>query len=210
MTPIDEALLEILERSRAAGFLGPGPVEPHVRHADGFAEAAEAFFGRPPASFADLGTGGGIPGLVLAARWPETAAVFVESGKRRSAWLGEAVEELGLSGRVMVLADRAEAVARDESRRERFELVTARSFAAPPITAEIAAGLVEVGGVLLVSEPPEPDSDRWPTAALEELGFGAAERIGLEQGHFVVVGKGKTVPARFPRTVGKPGKRPLW
>src|SRR4051812_34590597 len=58
-------LIETLEEARTAGFLGPGPVEPHIRHAQGFAAAVVAALGREPANFADLGSGGGVPGLVL-------------------------------------------------------------------------------------------------------------------------------------------------
>ena len=48
-------------------------------------------------------------------------------------------------------------VGRPGPHREHFEVVTARSFAGPAVTAEIAAGFVAVGGVLVVSEPPDPD-----------------------------------------------------
>jgi 16S rRNA (guanine527-N7)-methyltransferase len=203
-------LLEVLERARAAGSLGPGPVETHVGHSEGFAEAAEAALGRIPATFLDLGTGGGVPGLVLSLRWTGARGFFVDSNQRRCAALREAVAFLGLGDRVEVIEERAEVVGRPGPHREQFEVVTARSFAEPAVTAEIAAGLVAVGGMLVVSEPPDPARDRWPDAGLAELGFGPAEPVERSQAHFVVARKTAGAPERFPRAVGRPAKRPLW
>ena len=65
----ESSLVAILEESRALGFLGPGPVEGHLPHSLAFAAAVED----PPARAVDLGAGGGLPGLVLAALiWPDT------------------------------------------------------------------------------------------------------------------------------------------
>lgn len=205
-----DVLHERLEVARAAGFLGPGPIGPHIRHAEGFAVAAEDALGRTPASYADLGTGGGIPGLVLALRWPGIRAVFVDSNSRRAAGLVESVAALDLDDRVEVAHERAELVGRNERLRERFELVTARSFAEPAVTAEIGTGLLAVDGILVVSEPPESDGSRWDSAGLAELGFGAASVVGSEDAHFAVLTKLAPTPARFPRGVGRPAKRPLW
>ncbi len=207
---IASALPEVLERARAAGFLGPGPVELHLRHAEGFAVAAEDMLGREPPNFADLGTGGGIPGLVLAARWAASTGVLVEVGRRRAAFLREVIDDLGLAGRIELLEERGEAVGRLAAYREQFAVVTARSFAAPAITAEIAAGLVRPTGVLVVSDPPQPDDGRWQPDGLAPLGFGPADLVEVGEGHFAVVRKERPAPTRYPRGVGRPGKRPLW
>ena len=66
-----DALLAILAESKSLGFLGPGDPADHLSHALGFAEVALARLSTPPGDFADLGTGGGVPGLVLAAHWPD-------------------------------------------------------------------------------------------------------------------------------------------
>lgn len=209
VNPADQ-LRETLEQARTAGFLGPGPVEAHIRHAEGFASAVLAVLGREPEKFADLGTGGGVPGLVLGLQWRRTRGILVESGQRRCAWLRDAVHQLDLENQIDVLEERAETVGRPGEWREQYQAVTARSFAGPAVTAEIAAGLAEVGGVLVVSEPPVPDDLRWPMAGLRDLGFDAAERMAFAGAHFVAVRKSAAAPERFPRRVGLPSKRPLW
>jgi 16S rRNA (guanine527-N7)-methyltransferase len=205
-----DELSRILDDARDAGFLGPGPVESHMEHASGFGELAEAALGRVPDSFADLGTGGGVPGLVLAARWSEASCVFIESNGKRSEALRWAIVRLGFDGRAAVIEERAELVGRDPAYREHFQLVTARSFAAPAPTAEVAAGLVAVGGAVIVSEPPEPEPDRWPEVNLRQIGLGPAD-IGTAGGaRFAVTHKIEAVSAEYPRKVGRPAKRPLW
>jgi 16S rRNA (guanine527-N7)-methyltransferase len=205
-----EALLPVLERAREIGLLGPGPVVAHLRHSEGFAVASEDALGRRPRSFADLGTGGGIPGLVLALRWPDVRGVLVEVGQRRAAFLRESLVELGLAERIDVLEERAEVVGQASLYREQLELVTARSFASPSVTAEIAAGLVGIDGIVVVSEPPRPDDRRWPTEGLGNLGFGPADTLEIDGAHFAVLRKSSGTPSRFPRPVGRPAKRPLW
>ena len=118
----ESSLVAILEESRALGFLGPGPVEGHLPHSLAFAAAVED----PPARAVDLGAGGGLPGLVLAALiWPDTHWVFVEAQQKRGVFLTEAVSDLGLEHRVDVLIERAEVVGRDEAHRGQYDLVVA-------------------------------------------------------------------------------------
>src|ERR671910_2023246 len=74
-------LVDVLNRSRSLGFLGPGSVRVHIEHAKGFAAASDG----TPGCFADLGSGGGVPGLVLALHWEKAQAVLLEAGGRGGA-----------------------------------------------------------------------------------------------------------------------------
>jgi 16S rRNA (guanine527-N7)-methyltransferase len=203
-------LREILEQARASSSLGPGPIEQHVVHSNGFGSAAEQALGHPPRNFADLGTGGGIPGLVLAQRWPSAHAVFIEIRQRRAETLMRAVEDLGVDDRIEVLERRAEVVGAGEPYREHFDLVTARSFGPSALTAEVGAGLVDIGGVLIVSDPPTPAAGRWPTDGLAQLGFAPAQSVDVGSAHYSVMRKLESAPERFPRAGGGLAKRPLW
>jgi 16S rRNA (guanine527-N7)-methyltransferase len=206
----DERLRAVLVRGRTLGFLGPGPIEGHLAHAAGFAIAAIRQLEHPPASILDLGSGAGIPGLVLAEQWPDARAVLVESGHRRCEHLRREIDALGWAGRVAVLEERAEHTARRTDLREQLELVTARSFATPAATAEIAAGLVAPGGLLVVSEPPQPDRARWPLEELGALGFGPPRYEAVAAAHFACFVKIHRAPIEVPRAVGRPAKRPRW
>lgn len=207
----DDPLARVLGRARELGFLGPGPVQAHIDHALAFGEAYRAVSGGvEPTDFVDIGCGGGVPGLVLARKWREARVVLVDSMVRRTAILEKAVDELGMAGRCHVVTARVEYLGRREGR-ESASLVTARGFAGPAVTAECAAGLLKVGGWLVVSEPPEPSTTegRWDQAGLHALGF--AQPVPLDDGfRFVGLKKIRTVDERFPRRVGIPSKRPLW
>ena len=94
----DTRLLEVLERSRSLGFLGPGSVRVHIEHANGFV----AGIVRAPTRLLDLGSGGGVPGLVLARRWPTSYVVLLDARERRCVFLREAARDLDLGERVAV------------------------------------------------------------------------------------------------------------
>jgi 16S rRNA (guanine527-N7)-methyltransferase len=158
----------------------------------------------------DLGSGGGLPGLVLATARPELELTLLEARRRACRFLREAVEELSLDG-LEVVESRAEEAARQPGLREAFHAVVARSFGPPGVTAECAVGFLRPGGHLVVSEPPDRDatSSRWPLAGLDELGFGPPVLGGGSDGSFVVLEKLRN-DDRWPRRVGIPAKRPRW
>lgn len=210
MTPTEAELLDVLGRAQSLRFLGPGDPADHLTHALGFADAVVTHLGGEPDRFCDLGTGGGVPGLVLAARWPGSHGALVESAARRCAALEGWSRELGLEDRVAVLHGRAEYWAHAEGYRETFQVVTARSFARPAITAEIASGLVEIGGTIIVSDPPDASPERWPEDGLRRLGLGPARPLVERGAHFSCLDKVSKADPGTPRSEGKPAKRPLW
>ncbi len=201
-----EGLEGVLDESRRLGFLGPGPVIPHVTHARQLARAA----GERPRRVVDLGSGGGVPGLALALEWPWAVISLVDAQQRRCAFLEHAVEVLGISDRVTVTCGRAETLARSPDLRHAFDLAVARSFAPPAVTAECAAGFLQLSGRLVVSEPPGPlDVRRWPSERLALLGFGPARVVALEATTAAVVDLVR-IDEQWPRRAGIPEKRPLW
>jgi 16S rRNA (guanine527-N7)-methyltransferase len=199
-------LTAILERAQRGDVLGPGPIGPHLDHAEAFAVAAG-----PPRSFVDLGSGAGLPGLVLAALWPEATAVLVESRRDRAALVEVAARELGLEDRCRVRRGRAEELARDPELRGRFELVVARGFGPPATTAECAVGFLQVGGLLVVSEPPgPPDRGRWPPGGVARVGLEGPSRVESKGFGFAVLELVEPDDGRWPRRTALPAKQPLW
>lgn len=202
-----DRLLTVLGRSRALGYLGPGPVEDHLHHALAFADAIAS----PPARALDLGAGGGLPGLVLAAqRWPSTRWTFLDAQRKRTEFLLGAVEELALSDRVAILTDRAEVTGRDPAHRGCYDVVVSRSFGAPAVTAECAAPLLQPGGLLVVSEPPAAPDDRWPAEGLVRAGLRVDGPRVVDGVHLMVLVRTTDPIDQLPRRTGIPAKRPLF
>jgi len=209
----DTRLLEVLERSRSLGFLGPGAVGVHVDHADGFAAGID----RAPTRFLDLGSGGGVPGLVLARRWPESRAVLLDARERRCAFLRDAAQDLHLAERVAVVWARAEEAGHRDELRGGFDLVVARGFGPPAVTAECGAPFLRLGGTLAVSEPPEQDaavaprdvSVRWVPAGLAQLGL-TVGRSWTDGYRYQALEQVEPCPPRYSRKPGIPAKRPLF
>jgi 16S rRNA (guanine527-N7)-methyltransferase len=133
------------------------------------------------ARFVDLGSGGGLPGIPLAAALPADRVVLVESVRKKVGFLDVAVRALGLTGRVAVEPQRVEAMARDPRDRERWPAVTARAVAALAELAELAFPLLAPGGVLVA----------WKRGAIEaEIGDAVAILDALGGGRIEVVDPG--------------------
>jgi 16S rRNA (guanine527-N7)-methyltransferase len=201
-----DQLVCVLEEAQRRGLVGPGAVEEHIGHSLAFGDAAGWPLRRPAL---DLGSGAGLPGLVLAVADPASEWVLLDGRERSTAFLGEAVRRLGVGERVEVVGERAEVAARSTLRRQ-MGLVVARGLGPPAVTAECAAGFLRVGGLLVVSEPPEPERGRWSDAGLGMLGMGPAEAATSAGFHFVRIGQERPAPDRFPRRTGQPAKRPLF
>ncbi|MDQ2827248.1 MAG: class I SAM-dependent methyltransferase [Actinomycetota bacterium] len=202
----------MLEEARRLGFLGPGPVEAHLRHAAGFAAAIRTEW--PGAlelrSAVDLGSGGGVPALALAFEFPETEWLLVEVAVRRAAFLRTAVDLLGLPGGITVVEIRAEELGRRAEHRAAHQLVVARGFGPPAVTAECAAPLLVVSGRAVVSDPPGGAVGRWPVDGLSLLGMTPVAAVHAEGSTYQVLVQETECPSRYPRRVGVPAKRPLF
>ena len=202
-------LLRALEESRARDFLGPVPFEQQIEHATGFAQSWADVSTDAPTTFLDLGSGGGLPGLVLLDLWG-CQATFLDSMEKRTAFLREVLTWDGAPSGGRVETGRAEALARSARLNEKFDLVTARSFGPPAVAAECATRFLKVGGYFIVSEPPDDDSpSRWKPDAVGQLGLHVVERV-RHGAAYQILKKVRPTPDRFPRDVGVPGKTPLF
>lgn len=161
-------LIDTLREGQRLGFFGSRPIELAVEHSLGFVGAIGP---QPPlARFIDLGSGGGLPGLVLAETYPACEVVLVDRRQKRTDFLSRAISRLGYQharARCVDVAIVARAViAGDEAE---FDVVTARGFGPPHTTLSMARQLIGAGGVIVISEPPA--GDRWDPAVLSELGL---------------------------------------
>ena len=142
-------LRRVLGEIQRRGAIGRLDLGEAIEHADRYAAAVPS----TARTAIDLGSGGGLPGLVIAVRCPELAATLVERRAKRADLLRYGVRALGIGARVTVL-DADVAVLVDDSDREPVDLVTARSFAPLPQVLEVARQLLTPAGACVVSTPP--------------------------------------------------------
>jgi 16S rRNA (guanine527-N7)-methyltransferase len=168
---------------------------------------------RTAGAIADVGSGAGFPGLVLAAALPRARVDLLESAGRKCAVITRLAAAARI-GNAHPQPVRAEDWARDHG--EAYDAVTARAVAPLAVLEEYAAPLLREGGVLVA----------WKGArdgAEEAAGAAAAAALGMEleevrrvvpfegarNRHLHVVRKAAPTPARFPRRAGMARKHPL-
>jgi 16S rRNA (guanine527-N7)-methyltransferase len=161
---------------------------------------------------ADLGSGGGFPGLVLAVALPGAHVALVESVTRKCAFLARATEALGLSN-VAVVAARAEAWPAGLGG---HDLVTVRALAPLTVLVEYAAPLLKVGGHLAAWKGRvEATEAADGAAAAEALGMSEPVAVpvvpfaGARGRSLYVNSKVRATPAGYPRRPGIARKRPI-
>lgn len=167
-------LIETLRLAQRLGFFGARPMEQAVEHAQAFVDA----IGPLPAGsrLVDIGSGGGLPGLVLAAAYPQASIVLVDRRTKRTDFLRRAVGRHGFDHVTIRAADVAEVLAEvADLIQEPFDVVTARGFGPPETTLRTAVGLLARTGRIVISEPPA--GDRWSSDLVAELGL-RSEREG--------------------------------
>lgn len=186
----------LLQEGLRAGQFGENG-KPHGDHAMGFVRfpAGPVFGG----FIVDLGSGAGLPGLILADAFPDTRWLFVERRTSRADLLRRAVRRLEMTDRIQVIGEDAKIVGWSEHRGQ-ADWVTARSFGPPGLVAEMAAPLLRSGGFLVVSEPHDTRVEaRWPTEPLSACGLTFTQEWSTDDGRYVQFERnGEPIP-RLPR-----------
>jgi len=164
------------------GIIGPNEV-PRIWERHLLNSAAVAELVPRGSSLVDLGSGAGLPGIVLAMLLGDSDVVLLEPMLRRAAFLEECVAELGLANARVVRA-RAEQMAGELA----VDVVTARAVAPLDRLAALAVGLLKPGGIVLAVKGAKASAEvREAKAALD--------RLGLRDPEVLVVGSGKVDPA---------------
>jgi 16S rRNA (guanine527-N7)-methyltransferase len=159
----------------------------------------------------DLGSGAGVPGLLIALSRPAARVVLVEASRKKAGFLEIAVRDLSLPN-VEIVCARAESLGRDPEHRGRYDAVTARAVADLRVLVEYALPLLRMGGVAVLPKG-KMAAQELATAshALEVLGGTAELRSsgGARAAAVVVVRKVAPTPAEYPRRPGIPERRPI-
>ena len=164
-------------------------------------------------SIADIGSGAGFPGLVLAAALPQARVDLIESIGRKCDFIRRAIEVGGFAN-ARVLNLRAEDLAGGEGR-EAYAAATARAVGRLSTLAELASPLLREGGSLVAWKGRrDPEEERQLANAAEGLAM-RPERIlhvgpyaGSEHRHLHFIRKIGSTPSDLPRRPGMAKKRP--
>ncbi|MDA1024951.1 MAG: 16S rRNA (guanine(527)-N(7))-methyltransferase RsmG [Planctomycetota bacterium] len=157
----------------------------------------------------DVGSGGGLPGMILACVQPDLDITLLETTGKKARFLAETAEELGLE-RVQVANDRAETMGRDPVQRESYHLVTARAVGPLNVLAEYAVPLAHPDGLVLAIKGAKAEAEiEEAKQALHKLHASVIAVHQTSTGRIVVIEKNRPVPRLYPREVGEPKRRPL-
>jgi 16S rRNA (guanine527-N7)-methyltransferase len=144
----------------------------------------------------DVGSGGGAPGIPLAAALPDREVTLLEATRRKALFLETIAREFP---NVRVVHGRAE-----EQETEAFGAAVAKALAPPPVAAEWCLPLARVGGIAVLYVGPSADAD----AVRRVAGRLGAELAQAPPG-LLVLRKLEPTPPGFPRRPGVARKRPL-
>ncbi len=169
-----EGLIRIFSAAQRIGALGTQPVKDMISHACAFTDALPLSV----RTCVDLGSGAGVPGLVIAIARPEVQLTLVDRRSKRTDALQRAVKALGIEQQVSVVCADVESFVLTANIKHSFDAACARGFGPPEFTLQWSAELVKAGGVIVVSEPPPGSPDRWQGMNLSALGVSEPTRIG--------------------------------
>jgi 16S rRNA (guanine527-N7)-methyltransferase len=173
------------------------------------------FLPREAHTLADVGTGGGVPGIPLAIVRPDARVLLVESTKKKAAFLRSVVEHLALRN-VTISDERAEDVGQSPQHRERYDVVVARAVATLVWLAEWCLPLARPKSGKVLAMKGAKAAEEMPAAAraIKLLGGGPAvvhpvDLPGTEHHVIVEIPKtGRTAP-RYPRPATAAKGKPL-
>ena len=163
-------------------------------------------------SVIDVGTGGGLPGAVLAVCRPDLKFTLIDSVSRKTNALCEIMKALEITN-TEVLCTRSEDLA--SKRREYFDCATVRAVSEAGVIAEYLSPLVRPGGILLamkgsaVESEIEPLRGKWGRIGLFEPRLYEYDICG-HKNYMLTWKKASPCPRTFPRQAGKAAKKPWW
>ena len=156
----------------------------------------------------DIGTGAGMPGVILRIVFPEPEIVLFDSLKKRLSFLDEVIERLSLK--------HIEDLGQDKQYRESFDLAVSRAVARMNVLLEYGLPLVKTGGVFVPYKSGDVDEElKEAHNALGMLGGSVEDRTTFQlpdsdmSRSLILIRKKKITPKSYPRKAGLPSKKPI-
>jgi 16S rRNA (guanine527-N7)-methyltransferase len=168
------ALEPVLLAAQKIGALSGAPIEQIISHALWFSKAIPGSARR----VIDLGSGAGVPGLIVAFDRPELELVLVDRRSGRTDSLTRSVMALNLGNRISVKCSEIDDLARDNKFFKQFDAAISRGLGPPLETLRLSRDLVKTGGVVIISEPPPSTQSRWNPIDVLNLGLEGPSRHG--------------------------------
>lgn len=187
--------------ARRAGVLGTASLEALVEHTAGFVRAVCSSFSADAhdldASLIDVGTGAGVPGILLALALPRAHVTLLDASERRLDHVRRAARAVGVTERVTVIHGRADAWARSHGR-EGYDVAVARLLADPAEALEQLVPLVRDGGVVVVATAADV-LPRWRALPVGLLPTGSVALTEEPAGWFAAVERRGPLAEELPR-----------
>ena len=163
----------------------------------------------------DIGTGGGLPGILLAIFLPRSEIVLLDKSKKKTDFLREATEELKLKN-ILVITDRAEEFSRKASFREKFDIVIARAVTRFNILLELAIPFCTIHGKIIFYKSKKVFEEiKEHGEAISKLGGEFEEMYDIEVPNlegfrtFLILKKDKRTLLKYPRNFAQIKENPL-
>ena len=182
-----------------------------VLHIEDSLAGVQDIMNAPAGSYADLGTGGGFPGITLAIATGRNT-LLVDSVAKKAKALDKIVEELGIQDTVSTFAGRIEELSLQ--RPGEFAVLTARALTALPSLIELASPLLSMGGRLVCYKSIQYESElEWALKIQEKVGMRhvSTREFVLSDGTpraILTFEKNAEPQVRLPRRPGMAQKRP--
>jgi 16S rRNA (guanine527-N7)-methyltransferase len=204
-------ILELLEEERASVSSVTEPERAWRVHVEDSLTGLEVEELKRAGRIADIGSGAGFPGLVLAVALPDSRVDLIESVGRKCEFMGRAIEAAGIANANVINA-RSEEIA---DGREAYDAVTARAVGRLSTLAELASPLLRDGGVLVAWKGKrDAEEEQQLERATEQLAMhpeqilDVGDRAGSKHRHLHILRKQGPTPGDLPRRPGMAKKRP--
>jgi 16S rRNA (guanine527-N7)-methyltransferase len=208
-----EIVLELLTRERASVSSVTEPERAWKVHVDDSLTGLEVESLASAQRIADIGSGAGFPGLVLAVALPDARVALIESVGRKCEFMRNAIQAAGIANAEVANA-RSEELAAGPAR-ESFDVVTARAVGRLSTLAELASPLLAEGGAMVAWKGRRDEDEELELERAAAALAMAPERIlavgpyaGSRHRHLHVMRKVGETPADLPRRPGMAKKRP--
>lgn len=206
-------VLELLEKERASVSSVTEPDRAWRVHVADSLTGLEVEELRMAKQIADIGSGAGFPGLVLAVALPGAHVDLIESVGRKCDFIQRAIEAAEIPN-ATVLNARSEELASGDGR-DSYDVVTARAVGRLSTLAELASPLLREGGILVAWKGKrDEDEEQQLARAAEQLAMhpelilDVGDRAGSKHRHLHILRKLGPTPAALPRRPGMAKKRP--